>query len=202
MKFHANFQTSQYYKKPKDGGPTFTILHYAGPVSLKKCAHSTDSILIMHLCSKNHNKTFSKRAFLFLHVATLFVSLEQVTYETLGFLEKNRDTLKVDVSELLRASENQTIQSLFQTPLSRTGGLSPASTVSKTPLSATPLFSRKGPPMVGIRIVDNTIPSICVLVYRGTSVIYGRLLGWKSVLISEVFRFLGLYCTQTGHLGQ
>ena len=91
----------------------------------------------------------TKRAFL-LHVVTLFVSLKQVTYETLGFLEKNRDTLKVDVSELLRASENQIIQSLFQTPLSRTGGLSPASTVSKTPLSATPLFSRKGPPMVGI----------------------------------------------------
>ena len=23
-----------YYKKPKDGGPTFTVMHYAGPVSL------------------------------------------------------------------------------------------------------------------------------------------------------------------------
>ncbi len=32
-KFHSNFKSSSYYKKPKDGGPTFTILHYAGPVS-------------------------------------------------------------------------------------------------------------------------------------------------------------------------
>lgn len=69
----------------------------------------------------------------------------QVTYETLGFLEKNRDTLKLDVSQLLRSSENQIVQALFQTPLSRTGGLSPASTVSKAPPSATPLFSRKAP---------------------------------------------------------
>jgi myosin-3 len=101
VKFHGNFQTLRYYNKPKDGGPTFTILHYAGPV----------------------------------------------TYETLGFLEKNRDTLKLDVSQLLRTSENPIVQVLFQTPLSRTGGLSPASTVSKAPPSATPLFSRKAPPM-------------------------------------------------------
>ena len=33
VKFHGNFQTLRYYNKPKDGGPTFTILHYAGPVS-------------------------------------------------------------------------------------------------------------------------------------------------------------------------
>ena len=32
-KFHDNFHASSYYKKPKDRGPTFTILHYAGPVS-------------------------------------------------------------------------------------------------------------------------------------------------------------------------
>ena len=32
VKFHGNFQASQYYNKPKDSGPTFTILHYAGPV--------------------------------------------------------------------------------------------------------------------------------------------------------------------------
>ena len=32
VKFHGNFETSQYYNKPKDGGPTFTIIHYAGPV--------------------------------------------------------------------------------------------------------------------------------------------------------------------------
>ena len=72
----------------------------------------------------------------------------QVTYETLGFLEKNRDTLKLDISQLLKGSENHIVQSLFQTPLSCTGGLSPASTVSKAPPSATPLFSRKAPPMV------------------------------------------------------
>ena len=91
-----------------------------------------------------------------------------MTYETLGFLEKNRDTLKVDVSQLLRASENQIIQSLFQTPLSRTGGLSPASTVNKVPLSATPLFSRKGPPMVG---TVGSLFLLGILVYSGTSLI-------------------------------
>ena len=32
-KFHSNFKSSPYYKKPKDGGPTFTIMHYAGNVS-------------------------------------------------------------------------------------------------------------------------------------------------------------------------
>ena len=78
---------------------------------------------------------------------------EQVNYETLGFLEKNRDTLKLDVSQLLKTSENVIVQSLFETPLSRTGGLSPASTVNKAPPSATPLFSRKGPPMVYMYII-------------------------------------------------
>lgn len=71
-----------------------------------------------------------------------------MNYETLSFLEKNRDTLKLDVSQLLRTSENVIVQSLFETPLSRTGGLSPAPTVNKVPPSATPLFSRRGPPMV------------------------------------------------------
>ncbi len=32
-KFHGNFKSSPYYKRPKDGGPTFTIEHYAGTVS-------------------------------------------------------------------------------------------------------------------------------------------------------------------------
>ena len=32
-KFHGNFKYSAHYKRPKDGGPTFTILHYAGAVS-------------------------------------------------------------------------------------------------------------------------------------------------------------------------
>ena len=31
-KFHRNFKQSPYYRAPKDGGPVFTIVHYAGPV--------------------------------------------------------------------------------------------------------------------------------------------------------------------------
>ncbi|XP_064389484.1 myosin-IIIb-like isoform X3 [Halichondria panicea] len=97
-KFHSNFKSSSYYKKPKDGGPTFTILHYAGPV----------------------------------------------TYETVGFLEKNRDTIKSDVAKLLRESTNEIVHSMFYTPLSRTGSLS-AATKRGGPSSATPLFSRRAP---------------------------------------------------------
>ena len=47
-KFHANFQASPYYKKPKDRGPTFTILHYAGPVSSYSHSYIPSSLLIFH----------------------------------------------------------------------------------------------------------------------------------------------------------
>lgn len=69
----------------------------------------------------------------------------QVTYETAGFLEKNRDTLRPDISKLLKKSENDIVRATFYTPLSRTGSLSAAPTVNKAPPSATPLFGRRAP---------------------------------------------------------
>jgi hypothetical protein len=44
-----------------------------------------------------------------------------VKYDTTGFLEKNRDRLPVEVVNLLRASDNNVVRSLFQTPLTKTG---------------------------------------------------------------------------------
>ena len=68
----------------------------------------------------------------------------KVTYETVGFLEKNRDTIKSDVAKLMRESTNEIVHSMFYTPLSRTGSLS-AATKRGGPSSATPLFSRRAP---------------------------------------------------------
>jgi hypothetical protein len=45
----------------------------------------------------------------------------KVKYDTTGFLEKNRDRLPVEVVNLLRASDNNVVRSLFQTPLTKTG---------------------------------------------------------------------------------
>ncbi|KAL4217322.1 Myosin-IIIa [Mactra antiquata] len=47
----------------------------------------------------------------------------KVNYDGKGFLEKNRDRLPVEVVNLLRASENNVVRSLFQTPLTKTGNL-------------------------------------------------------------------------------
>lgn len=46
-----------------------------------------------------------------------------VQYDSAGFLEKNRDRLPVEVVNLLRASDNSVVRSLFQTPLTKTGEL-------------------------------------------------------------------------------
>lgn len=78
----------------------------------------------------------------------------QVTYETAGFLEKNRDTLKPNASKLLESSTNAVVCALYHTPLSRTGSLSAASSLSalsaaksRAP-SATPLFNRRAPVVI------------------------------------------------------
>ena len=44
-----------------------------------------------------------------------------VQYDAVGFLEKNRDRLPVEVVNLFRASDNSVVRSLFQTPLTKTG---------------------------------------------------------------------------------
>lgn len=124
VKFHEHFRSSQYYKMPKDGGPTFSILHYAG--------------LVSH--SKYYYTKLARKSFLL-----------KVTYETAGFLEKNRDTLKSNASKLLESSSNKVVRALYHTPLSRTGSLSSAPvttalSATKSPApSATPLFNRRAP---------------------------------------------------------
>jgi myosin heavy subunit len=45
----------------------------------------------------------------------------RVEYDAMGFLEKNRDRLPGDVVNMLRASENYVVKSLFQTHLTKTG---------------------------------------------------------------------------------
>ena len=47
----------------------------------------------------------------------------QVTYEVIGFLEKNRDTLSANLLETMRNSESQMVCDLFTAPLSNTGAL-------------------------------------------------------------------------------
>lgn len=78
----------------------------------------------------------------------------QVTYETAGFLEKNRDTLKSNASKLLENSSNKVVRALYHTPLSKTGSLSsaptkvalnPSITTKSYVSSATPLFNRRAP---------------------------------------------------------
>ncbi|XP_052238013.1 myosin-IIIb-like isoform X2 [Dreissena polymorpha] len=59
--------------------------------------------------------------------ASLYFSIDhyagKVRYDCSGFLEKNRDRLPVEVVNMLRASENSVVRSLFQTPLTKTGNL-------------------------------------------------------------------------------
>jgi len=72
-----------------------------------------------------------------------------VTYETANFLEKNRDTLKPEVTKMLQKSGNTVVQGLFFAPLSRTGSISMATgkgiVSTENPPSATPLFRRRAP---------------------------------------------------------
>ncbi|XP_052079957.1 myosin-IIIb-like isoform X6 [Mytilus californianus] len=51
----------------------------------------------------------------------------RVEYDAMGFLEKNRDRLPGDVVNMLRASENIVVKSLFQTHLTKTGNLASGS---------------------------------------------------------------------------
>ena len=43
----------------------------------------------------------------------------QVTYDVIGFLEKNRDTLSANLLETMRNSESQMVCDLFTAPLSK-----------------------------------------------------------------------------------
>ncbi|KAL3856081.1 hypothetical protein ACJMK2_015277 [Sinanodonta woodiana] len=54
-----------------------------------------------------------------------------VVYDAVGFLEKNRDRLPVELVNVLRSSSNKVVQSLFQTPLTKTGNLAEGSWASK-----------------------------------------------------------------------
>ncbi|XP_045416245.1 myosin-IIIb [Lemur catta] len=47
----------------------------------------------------------------------------KVLYDASGVLEKNRDTLPVDIVVVLRTSENKLLQQLFSIPLTKTGNL-------------------------------------------------------------------------------
>ena len=96
-------------------------------------------ICTLHCASQFFKATLIYFITCFLHPPPL-----KVTYETVGFLEKNRDTIKSDVAKLLRESTNEIVHSMFYTPLSRTGSLS-AATKRGGPSSATPLFSRRAP---------------------------------------------------------
>ncbi|XP_060080055.1 myosin-IIIb-like [Ylistrum balloti] len=63
----------------------------------------------------------------------------RVEYDAMGFLEKNRDRLPGDVLNMLRASNNEVVRALFQTPLTKTGNLasgSIASSLRSTPNSS------------------------------------------------------------------
>ncbi|XP_021363725.1 myosin-IIIb-like isoform X3 [Mizuhopecten yessoensis] len=63
----------------------------------------------------------------------------RVEYDANGFLEKNRDRLPGDVLNMLRASSNEVVRALFQTPLTKTGNLasgSIASSLRSTPSSS------------------------------------------------------------------
>uniref|UniRef100_A0A2C9JCM7 non-specific serine/threonine protein kinase n=1 Tax=Biomphalaria glabrata TaxID=6526 RepID=A0A2C9JCM7_BIOGL len=47
----------------------------------------------------------------------------RVEYDAQGFLEKNRDRLPIEITNIMRMSENSVVKSLFQTPLTKTGNL-------------------------------------------------------------------------------
>ncbi|CAC5360780.1 unnamed protein product [Mytilus coruscus] len=71
---------SHVYKSPKDGGSTFTIVHFAGAVS----------------------------------------------YNLLGTLDKNRDTLPNSIMYTMKTSNSLLIKDLFQSKITRTGSLAPS----------------------------------------------------------------------------
>ncbi|XP_010772768.1 myosin-IIIb isoform X3 [Notothenia coriiceps] len=66
----------------------------------------------------------------------------KVMYNVDGFLEKNRDTLPVDIVVVLRTSEDKLLQQLFSSPLTKTGNLA----TSRARVTAA---SRSLPPQLG-----------------------------------------------------
>jgi len=88
-KLHKAHEKNEYYEKPKKRGSNFIVKHYAGEVLL----------LYIDLA---------------MFIAVLNISLTyQVSYETKGFLEKNRDTLGADILAALQTSKMPLIISLF-----------------------------------------------------------------------------------------
>ncbi|CAL1536312.1 unnamed protein product [Lymnaea stagnalis] len=83
----------------------------------------------------------------------------KVEYEAQGFLEKNRDRLPVEITNIMRLSENTVVKSLFQTPLTKTGNLQSGSLHSSSRNS-----SRGGSPMP-------TSPGVTIATYssKGSS---------------------------------
>lgn len=75
-------RSSLYYIEPKDNSSKFGVKHYAGPVSF---------------LLKEEEKRMSEQILNTCHCV-------QVIYDTHGFLEKNRDTLKPDVFGLMKDS--------------------------------------------------------------------------------------------------
>lgn len=76
-------------------------------------------------------------------------------YDTTGFLEKNRDTLRPEITSLLGSSQDAILRALFSTAhLTHTGNLALSPIPPKAPMqpSATPLFSRRAPAEVALKV--------------------------------------------------
>ena len=122
-KLSHNLAKRDAFKRPKGNQPVFTVMHYAGPVS----ATSAPSFLFhvfRDLCVVLSVSTHVCTIFMWCAYSSLtLVNSVQVTYDVVGFLEKNRDTLSANLLETMRNSEAQMVCDLFTAPLSSTGAL-------------------------------------------------------------------------------
>lgn len=75
-----------------------------------------------------------------------------VLYDTTGFLEKNRDTLRSEITSLLGSSANAIMRALFSTAhLTHTGNLALSPMSKAVQSSATPLFGRRAPVEIAVK---------------------------------------------------
>ncbi|XP_059179629.1 myosin-IIIb-like [Physella acuta] len=88
----------------------------------------------------------------------------KVEYDAQGFLEKNRDRLPSEITNIMRMSENSVVKSLFQTPLTKTGNLQSGSSRNSSrggsPMSTSPgvtiaTYTSKGSSLGGSRIYSH-----------------------------------------------
>lgn len=134
-KLHGNFKSSHYYQQPKDNGANFTIQHYAGPVSVF-------AAVVTPVMPQ-------------MGVGTPM----QVMYDTTGFLEKNRDTLRPELTTMLGSSHNAIMRALFSTAhLTHTGNLALSPVPKAAQPSATPLFGRRAPGEVALKVIGRGTP--------------------------------------------